>query len=48
MVVPIIQMIGMTMGLTVWGVTNMLGGWVAGRYAAGLMPCLMTSYLHVL
>ncbi len=30
MVVPIIKMIGITMGLTVWGVTNMLSGWFTG------------------
>ena len=34
MVVPIIKMIGLTMGLTVWGVTNMLSGWFSGRYLA--------------
>ena len=31
MVVPIIKMIGMTMGLTLWGVTNLLAGWMTGR-----------------
>ncbi len=29
-VVPIIKMIGLTMGLTVWGVANMLSGWFSG------------------
>jgi len=32
MVVPIVKMIGLTMGLTVWGVTNMLSGWVTGMW----------------
>ena len=32
MVVSIIKMIGLTMGLTVWGVTNMLSGWFTGTY----------------
>jgi hypothetical protein len=31
-VVAIIKMIGMTMGLTLWGVTNMLSGWVTGNF----------------
>ncbi len=30
LVVPIIKLIGLTMGLTVWGVTNMLAGWFTG------------------
>jgi len=30
MVVPIVKMIGLTMGLTLWGITNMLAGWVTG------------------
>ena len=30
MAVPVIKMIGLTMGLTVWGVTNMLSGWFIG------------------
>ena len=34
MAVSIIKMIGLTMGLTVWGVTNMLSGWVTGMYAS--------------
>ena len=33
LVVPVVKMIGLTMGLTVWGVTNMLNGWFQGRYA---------------
>ena len=32
LVVPVVKMIGLTMGLTVWGVTNMLNGWFQGRY----------------
>ena len=32
MAVSIIKMIGLTMGLTVWGVTNMLSGWFIGTY----------------
>ena len=32
MAVSIIKMIGLTMGLTVWGVTNMLSGWLTGTY----------------
>ena len=32
MAVSIIKMIGLTMGLTVWGVTNMLSGWFTGTY----------------
>lgn len=28
--VSIIKMIGLTMGLTVWGATNLLSGWVSG------------------
>jgi glucose uptake protein GlcU len=31
MAVPVIKMIGLTMGLTVWGVTNMLSGWFIGK-----------------
>ena len=31
LVVPIIHMIGMSMGLTVWGVSYMISGWVVGR-----------------
>ena len=30
MVVPIVKMVGLTMGLTVWGVSNMVSGWVSG------------------
>ena len=30
--VPVVKMIGLTMGLTVWGVTNMLNGWFQGKY----------------
>ena len=36
LVVPVVKMIGLTMGLTVWGVTNMLSGWFQGRYACVL------------
>lgn len=31
--VPVIKMIGLTMGLTVWGSTNLLAGWISGRWA---------------
>ena len=30
LVVPIIKLIGMTMALTVWGIFNMLSGWLQG------------------
>ena len=30
LVVPIIKTIGLTMGLTIWGATNMLSGWFTG------------------
>ncbi|KAL5460463.1 hypothetical protein EMCRGX_G033914 [Ephydatia muelleri] len=30
--VSIIKMIGLTMGLTVWGATNLLSGWVSGMF----------------
>lgn len=30
--VPIIKMIGLTMGLTVWGSTNLIAGWISGRF----------------
>lgn len=44
-VVPIIKMIGMTMGLTVWGVTNMLTGWVIGTFILKQsMTCKEVSY----
>ena len=32
MVVPIIQTVGMALGLLIWGTTNMLMGWASGRY----------------
>ncbi|XP_003391932.1 PREDICTED: transmembrane protein 144-like [Amphimedon queenslandica] len=32
LVVPIIKTIGLTMGLTIWGATNMLSGWFTGMY----------------
>ncbi|KAF6036484.1 TMEM144 [Bugula neritina] len=39
MVVPIIQCIGMAMGLLIWGVSNMLTGWATGRFGAfGMDP----------
>lgn len=31
--VPIIKLIGMTMALTVWGIFNMLSGWLQGMLA---------------
>lgn len=31
MAVPVIKLIGLTMGLTTWGVTNMLSGWFTGK-----------------
>ena len=31
LVVPIIKMIGLTMGVTIWGVSYMLSGWIIGR-----------------
>ena len=34
LVVPVVKMIGLTMGLTVWGVTNMLNGWFQGKYVS--------------
>ncbi len=44
-VVPIIKMIGLTMGLTVWGVTNMLTGWVIGTFVLKQdMTCEYVSF----
>ena len=43
--VPIIKMIGLTMGLTVWGVTNMLTGWIIGTFILKQsMTCPGVSY----
>jgi len=32
MAVPVIRMIGMGLGITIWGTTNMLMGWASGRF----------------
>ena len=29
-------MIGLTMGLTVWGSTNLIAGWISGRYEVSM------------
>lgn len=44
MCVPCIQMIGMSVGLLIWGATNMLMGWFTGRFGLfGLTPDTLTN-----
>jgi glucose uptake protein GlcU len=48
MAVSIIKMIGLTMGLTVWGVTNMLSGWFTGTVILKeSMECAPLNYSAV-
>ncbi|CAI8041521.1 Transmembrane protein 144 [Geodia barretti] len=48
MAVSIIKMIGLTMGLTVWGVTNMLSGWFIGTVILKeSMKCAPLNYSAV-
>ncbi|KAL5460464.1 hypothetical protein EMCRGX_G033915 [Ephydatia muelleri] len=49
--VSIIKMIGLTMGLTVWGTTNLLGGWITAMFIldqASQIQCLWLNYGGIL
>ena len=54
MVVPIIQTVGMALGLLIWGTTNMLMGWASGRYVKAvryswlwaIVALMMSTIMH--
>ena len=47
LVVPIIKLIGMTMALTVWGIFNMLSGWLQGMSVDIIMlPKYTSSFFY--
>lgn len=46
--VPVIKTIGLTVGITVWGLSNMFGGWLVGRFLLNQDPkCQPLNYVGI-